>query len=181
MKIMNEYLETLSNKIRYKKEYIENDTYRLFIKKNELEFLEKELQRLETLENVKSNKALEHFKHFEKWYRKLSYNVVTTYQLDKDLETIKQTLFKSQEMEKENARYKQLEEQIGCPLEVRCKVVSDSHIYDENGIEYDVVYIHKEYFDCEDPLDNDIGYTKLCAFEWKDYKKTWWLKADRSE
>lgn len=74
-----------------------------------------------------------------------------------------------------------LEEQIGCPLDVRCKVVCDSIIYDENGIEYKVVYIHKEYFDCEEPFDNDIGYTKLCAFEWKGYKKTWWLKENKEE
>ena len=74
-----------------------------------------------------------------------------------------------------------LEEELGCPLEVRCKVVCDSSIYDENGIEYKVVYINKEYFDCEDPFDNDMGYTKMCAFEWEDYKKTWWLKANKLE
>ena len=38
--------------IRYKKEYVGNDTYRLYIKKNELEFLEKSLQRLETLKPI---------------------------------------------------------------------------------------------------------------------------------
>ena len=74
-----------------------------------------------------------------------------------------------------------LEEELGCPLEVRCKVVCDSYIYDENGIKYEVVYVYKEHFDCEDPFDNDMGYTKLCAFDWKDYKKTWWLKEDKSE
>lgn len=77
--------------------------------------------------------------------------------------------------------YNNLTEELGCPLEVRCNVVCDSYIYDENGIQYKVVYVYKEHFDCEDPFDNDMGYTKMCAFDWKDYKKTWWLKEDRSE
>lgn len=95
-------------------------------------------------------------------------------------------------MEEENAiyvdkeleyaeKYHKLEEQVGCPLDVRCNVVCDSYIYDENGIQYKVAYIAKEHFDCEDPFDNDMGYTKLCAFDWKDYKKTFWLREDKSE
>lgn len=82
---------------------------------------------------------------------------------------------------KELIKYRDLEKQIGCPLEVRCKVVCDSIIYDENDIEYEVAYIYEEYFQCEDPFDNDMGYTKMCAFDWEDYKKTWWLKKDKSE
>ena len=78
-------------------------------------------------------------------------------------------------------RLEDLEEEIGCPLDIRCRVVTDSVIYDENGVEYKVVYVDKEHFDCEDPFDNDMGYTKLCAFDWEDYKKTFWLKEDKSE
>jgi hypothetical protein len=74
-----------------------------------------------------------------------------------------------------------LQKEIGCPLDARCKVVCDSYIYDENGIQYKVVYIDKEHFDCEDPFDNDMGYTRLCAFDWKDYKKTWWLRENKEE
>ena len=74
-----------------------------------------------------------------------------------------------------------LEEQIGCPLEVRCKVVTDSVIYDENGVEYKVVNTYMDYFDCENPFDNEMGYCDLCAFSWVDYKETWFLKKDKSE
>lgn len=74
-----------------------------------------------------------------------------------------------------------LEEEIGCPLEVRCRIVTDSVIYDENGVDYKVVYIYKEHFDCENPFDNEMGYCDLCAFSWADYKETWWLKRDKSE
>lgn len=74
-----------------------------------------------------------------------------------------------------------LEEELGCPLEVKCRVVTDSVIYDENGVEYKVVYIYKEHFDCENPFDNEMGYCDLCAFDWVDYKETWWLKKDKSD
>lgn len=78
-------------------------------------------------------------------------------------------------------RLEDIEEEIGCPLEVRCKVVTDSAIYDENGVEYKVVYAYMDYFDCENPFDNEMGYCDLCAFGWVDYKVTWWLKKDKSE
>lgn len=42
--MINEYLKELTNKIRYKKEHVRDDLYRLYIKKKELEFLEKELK-----------------------------------------------------------------------------------------------------------------------------------------
>lgn len=40
--------------------------------------------------------------------------------------TIKQALLKAQEQEKENARYKRLEEELGCPLEVVFKALKDN-------------------------------------------------------
>ena len=77
--------------------------------------------------------------------------------------------------------YNNLTDELDCPLEVRCRVVTDSVIYDENGVEYKVVYTYMDYFDCENPFDNEMGYCDLCAFSWADYKETWWLKEDKSE
>jgi len=53
------YLEALGKNIRYKKEYIGNDTYRLYLKKNEIELLEKYLTELEAIDNAKPSEALE--------------------------------------------------------------------------------------------------------------------------
>ena len=61
----NDYLETLGKYIRYKKEYVGNDTYRLYIKKNEMEFLEKSLQRLEAIDNANPSEVLSAFRSVE--------------------------------------------------------------------------------------------------------------------
>ena len=93
-------------------------------------------------------------------------------------------------MEEENAiyvdkgleyaeKYHKIEEQIGCPLEVREQALVNG-IYIENiygeliNFKVMLVYKNKElgyYF----RIIND-GYVLLT-----DYKKTWWLKEDRSE
>lgn len=92
----NEYLETLSKNIRYKKEYVGNDTYRLYIKKNDIEFLEKEIQRLEQIGNVNPSEALKGLKHIKKYYVPQPCSA-KTYDY---LEIIEQALLKAQEQEK---------------------------------------------------------------------------------
>lgn len=79
----------------------------------------------------------------------------------------------------------ELEGNLGCPLDVLGKIILQKYFFD--------IYGNKR--------DTDIGYVKgredivLNLDEWKDkfwvgkdtviylngYKKTWWLKADRSE
>ncbi len=71
----------------------------------------------------------------------------------------------------------QLEEQIGCPLEVLLKALKNGVIYYEgdNGYFYEVRGISLKYLN-EMCLTNGERYPKV-----KDYKKTWWLNEDRGE
>ena len=83
--------------------------------------------------------------------------------LERDKKTIKDELFK----------YRDLEKELGCPLEVRLKVTHNTSIYDVEGNEYIVSHIDKEVF--------EVYAIFYMTFRWEHYKKTWWLKADRSE
>ena len=69
--------------------------------------------------------------------------------------------------------YKKLEEQIGCPLEVRCKITTDTMIFDAEGNSFEVSYIDINNFTA---IMDDYEFN----FEYKDYKKTWWLRKDKS-
>ena len=74
-------------------------------------------------------------------------------------------------------KYKQLEEQIGCPLEVRCKLCDGTIIYDENGKPMGVEHIGEHDF-----YAYLIGKPYMPRLMYiKGYKKSWWLKADKSE
>jgi hypothetical protein len=57
-----------------------------------------------------------------------------------------------------------LEEEIGCPLEVRCAVVCGTTIYGIDDREYNVNYIEKDGFYC----------TRY--YKWKDYGTKWFLE-----
>lgn len=90
-------LELLGNKIRYNKEYVAHDIYRLYIKKNEIELLEKYLTELQAIKNINPSEALKLFEEFKGILLK---NIVF---LDTDLQrlnTIKQYILKAQEQEK---------------------------------------------------------------------------------
>lgn len=71
--------------------------------------------------------------------------------------------------------YKRLEAQIGCPLEVRCKVVNGTEIYDASGNEFVVEFVSHTHFG---GIDTSL---QRIAFGWNNYKKFWWLKPDKSE
>lgn len=71
-----------------------------------------------------------------------------------------------------------LEEELGCPLEVIFKALTNGVYYEDvaNCMKYMVVDLHLNlegeyvlYFDDEEYLLT------------KNYKKTWWLKKDKSE
>lgn len=74
-------------------------------------------------------------------------------------------------------REKIIEEQLGCPLEVREKAL-DKGFYDENGNHYTcehyVPYLKEMH------TRGIMSHTEK-RFKLRDYKKTWWLKADMSE
>jgi len=67
-----------------------------------------------------------------------------------------------------------LEEQIGCPLEVFVKALKEG-IYQEDGGRRRFPFI--EYNSATDKFF--FGFGTYCNVE--DYKKTWFLKEDRSE
>ena len=66
-----------------------------------------------------------------------------------------------------------LEEQLGCPLEVVFEAIKNG-IYDKKGFHYTVI-LDLDFLRAY-PLD-------LFDEKWQlsDYKKTWWLKEDKSE
>ena len=90
----NDYLETLGKYIRYKKKYVGNDTYRLYIKKNEMEFLEKSLQRLEAIDNTNPSEALKCLKTIKGEQQRYSLPY------DEEIKIIEQALLKAQEQKK---------------------------------------------------------------------------------
>ena len=70
-----------------------------------------------------------------------------------------------------------VEQEIGCPLEVRCKLCDRTTIYNQDGKSMAIEQIGEHYFyavPIERPHIPRLMYIK-------GYKKTWWLKADRSE
>lgn len=99
-------------------------------------------------------------------------------ELEQYYTTIKQALLKAQKLEKENAKYKQLEEQIGCPLEVVFKALKNG-IFTKDLPSEKIVkwYGRLSNVETEWYLSDD---NKVCI-NLKGYKKTWWLKEDKSE
>ena len=99
------------------------------------------------------------------------------------------------------SKYKNLEEKLGCPLDVFVKLLFEQKIW----IEVDDEMYLTEYIDFNTELElqedetwintlEDYNETEFWAWymdyrrfsdhlvlRLKDYKKTWWLKKDRSE
>ena len=179
-----EYLETLGKNIRYKKEYIGNDTYRLYIKKNEIELLENYLEQ-EQIKNAKPSEALDSLEEIISYYNEPQYELGGGYSYKNELlescgeevNTVKQALLKAQEVEKENQKYKQLEEQLGCQLE---KFLTVNEIYSdlEDGTikKYEIIGINF----CEKKIYFWMSFVPM-SVDFTDYKKYYWLKEDKSE
>lgn len=82
------------------------------------------------------------------------------------------------EIMQENKKYKSLEEEIGCPLDIVFKALTNGVYYEDvaNCMKYISADLHQNlegdyvlYFSAEEYLLTN------------DYKKTWWLKKDKSE
>lgn len=76
-----------------------------------------------------------------------------------------------------------LEEQLGCPLEVVFKALKYGIIIKDMfdigiGNKFYGVRLDTQNYDCEYVLRT---YKGTISVEVKNYKKTWWLKEDRSE
>ena len=68
-----------------------------------------------------------------------------------------------------------LEEEIGCPLEIFFRALKEG-IYNEGMKHFNI----EHYF--VDRNSFDIHYNhSVIVFKVSDYKKTWWLKEDKSE
>lgn len=80
------------------------------------------------------------------------------------------------EIIKKLTKLEDLEEQVGCPLEVRCQLFNNMIVYNDNGEIFIVNTIYPKSFVAE--LEYDF---KEIEFKYSDYEKTWWLKPDRSE
>lgn len=96
-----------------------------------------------------------------------------------------------------NAKYKNLEEQLGCPLEVVVKAIRDGiygfhKIYDGARTEEIEVFEHFEVSFDGYSLWNETHYEYnrdeifkispiLNEISLYDYKKTWWLKENHEE
>ena len=76
---------------------------------------------------------------------------------------------------KRSDRYGELEEQIGCPIDVFFRALNEG-IYNEGMKHFNI----EHYFADRNSFDIHYNHSVL-VFKVSDYKKTWWLKADRSE
>jgi hypothetical protein len=72
-------------------------------------------------------------------------------------------------------KFEDLEEQIGCPLEVRVKIFTGAKVYDSNGIEYEVEYVYENEFMATDGSCNDYGIDNEYYFQFNEYNQFWWL------
>ena len=83
-----------------------------------------------------------------------------------------------------------LEEQIGCPLEVLFRALKDGIYHNENYGKTSTKEYESYLSFSKSSIPNDYcieihyyfdGIYGTSYYSLKDYKKTWWLKADRSE
>lgn len=92
------------------------------------------------------------------------------------LDTIKQVLLKAQEQESENAKYKQLEEQLGIDLLILFKALNNGVYY--RNAQKEICFAKPKSL----ALTNLSLRVNYSTYKWLyDYKKTWWLKEDKSE
>ena len=90
--------------------------------------------------------------------------------LERDKQTIKDELFK----------YRDLEKELGCPLEVIFKALRQGYIY--SSVEKDYIIdlkIDEQSFFIAGYKDANVS-TRFNVYL-DNYKKTWWLKEDKSE
>lgn len=83
----------------------------------------------------------------------------------------------------ELAQYRALAEQIGCPLEVYAQLKYDTHIFDQDGVKWFLEAISKDNYITTIRIvrGEEKAESLYKQFKLSDYKKTFWLKQDRSE
>ncbi len=101
---------------------------------------------------------------------------------EKEFGVLEQALIQTEADKKKALKYDELTEQLGCPLEVVFKALNNG-IYKEN---YDgsLEYYEVRGIEAVDLsiLDNLAPYPECDdSAYYRDYKKTWWLKEDKSE
>jgi len=134
-------------------------------------------QALLELKAIKEADPSEALQYIDKILSNFGNAQIETMTLSKcDILSIKQALQQAFAQVEQN---KLLEQEVGCPLEVRCNIYTDTFIYDEKGDPYEVEHIDKECFSAlkVGGWGSGIDYD----FKWKDYKHTWWLREDKSE
>lgn len=116
--------------------------------------------------------------------------------LENDIQSLTQKVYTGKELDRVNTfykehceivekelseleAYKKLEEQIGCPLEVRVLLFRGEHVFGE-GCMYEIINIDESGFWAEEIVRNGecLGERFL---PYKEYKKAWWLEPDKSE
>lgn len=108
---------------------------------------------------------------YGKYGRPYCFNCKEEVRFDNDI--VRQMLYKL-------GRLEDLEEQLGCPLEVLSKVI-------ENGFYDNYCYIPPSRILRIDIFNKEIlkmyydEATSCFSVKLTDYKKTWWLKEDKSE
>lgn len=75
------------------------------------------------------------------------------------------------------AKYRKLEQELGCPLEVREQAFNNG-FYDESGNHY-ICEHYVPYLKAMHTRGMMNGNSK--SFKLSDYKKTWWLKKTKEE
>ncbi len=77
-------------------------------------------------------------------------------------------------------KYEQLEEELGCPLEILISALKRGIYVDNlNGIPERLIVDLNNFLSFT--VWNKKTYCKEGYVELKDYKKTWWLEEDKSE
>lgn len=81
-------------------------------------------------------------------------------------------------LKEQNSKYTDLEEQLRCPLEIVVKALQNGVYYEDvaNCMRYMAVDLH---FNLDDDFVLSFDYEERLLS--RNYKKTWWLKKDKSE
>ena len=107
---------------------------------------------------------------------RLTYNLHPLYTLTEEMQK-EYIENKIKKLTDKLGKYEDLEEQIGCPLEVRCKIYDSNYVYTKDGEKWIITFADETHFIAV--YDKAITHDR--KFTYSDYKRTWWLKADRSE
>ena len=71
--------------------------------------------------------------------------------------------------------YKKLEEEMGCPLSIKCRICTDMFVYLPDGKAYLIVGVRDSYF----RIKIDDGSTETVSNA--EYGVSWWFKSDKTE